>query len=440
MNQYGPAWANRFVDTWSIAGENIVVNYIPGYEWCQTAGPELNLPDEEFFWVSDQQHDPSRGYAWTGTYYDPQPRLWMVSCVLPVDMNGRHIASLGHDITLTDLFNNTINDHLDGTYNFVVRPDGRLIVHPELVEQIQAAGGNYDVMTSPDEHLKAVFELVRGRRPNQNVLDLDAYDEYIGVAEIEGPGWLFVTVYPKALAEATAFGAASRILLLGILSLTIQIAVLFVILRNRIAAPLSRLLEATKLVSAGDYTASIEADRADELGSLAESFGHMQNAVREKIGELDETVRRMEKEAAERQAAEQTIREQSETLMELSTPVIKVWDGVIMLPIIGSMDTVRAANTTEKLLASVATEDATVVILDVTGLQLIDTSVARHLLQAVESSRILGAEVVVTGFSPAAAQTLAQLGVDFSTLRTRGSLSAGIADAFELVGQRVVRA
>jgi rsbT co-antagonist protein RsbR len=136
-------------------------------------------------------------------------------------------------------------------------------------------------------------------------------------------------------------------------------------------------------------------------------------------------------------ANEEMIREQSQAIIEMSTPVISMWDGVMLVPLIGSLDTARSQQMTQTILDGVATTDATVVILDVTGVPSIDTAVARHLLVAVDSARILGAEVIITGFSPDAAQTLAQLGVDFSTLRTRGSLKAGIVEAFQLIGQSI---
>ena len=130
---------------------------------------------------------------------------------------------------------------------------------------------------------------------------------------------------------------------------------------------------------------------------------------------------------------EQTIQEQGRMILEMSTPVVKVWNGVLLVPVIGSMDTARSQQLTGALLDAVVTEGARYAILDVTGLPTIDTAVARHLLSTVEASRILGADVIITGFSPAAAQTLAQLGVDFSTLRTHGSLRAGLAEALAAV-------
>ena len=123
-------------------------------------------------------------------------------------------------------------------------------------------------------------------------------------------------------------------------------------------------------------------------------------------------------------------------IAEMSTPVVRIADGVLLVPVIGSLDTARSQQMTASVLDAIAREDAKVTILDVTGLPTFDTSVARHILTTVAAARVLGSEMIITGFSPDAAQTLAQLGVDFSALRTRGSLKAGIAEALSMLNGR----
>ena len=139
----------------------------------------------------------------------------------------------------------------------------------------------------------------------------------------------------------------------------------------------------------------------------------------------------------EQKEAEARIRAQNEAIMELSTPVITVWDKILLLPLVGSLDTSRTEQMTDKLLDNIIEQGARVAILDVTGIPLMDTSVARHLMTAVDAARILGAEVIITGFASNAAKTLAQLGVDFSALRTRSSLRAGIQEAFAMTGHNI---
>jgi rsbT co-antagonist protein RsbR len=135
---------------------------------------------------------------------------------------------------------------------------------------------------------------------------------------------------------------------------------------------------------------------------------------------------------------ERTIAVQQEAIRELSTPVLTLRDRLLVLPIIGILDTLRAQQLTEGLLRSIRESRAKVVILDVTGVPAVDSAVANHLLQTVEASRLMGAQVIVTGLSASVAQSLVTLGVDLTKLNAVGDLRGGIEVANEIMGYRVV--
>jgi rsbT co-antagonist protein RsbR len=135
---------------------------------------------------------------------------------------------------------------------------------------------------------------------------------------------------------------------------------------------------------------------------------------------------------------ERTIANQQEAIRELSTPVLRLRERLLVLPIIGILDTSRAQKLTEDLLASIRESRARVVILDVTGVPAVDSAVANHLLQAVEASRLMGARVIVTGLSSNVAQALVTLGVDLTKMNAVGDLQGGIEVADRIMGYRVV--
>lgn len=121
-------------------------------------------------------------------------------------------------------------------------------------------------------------------------------------------------------------------------------------------------------------------------------------------------------------------------LRELSTPIISVWDGVLTLPIIGMVDTVRGAEMMEQLLARVAQDQAEYVVIDITGVSVVDTRTADSFIRMSEAVRLVGAQCFLTGISPAIAQTIAQLGIDTSRIRTLRRLSDALKVVFDDMG------
>src|SRR6201747_1408923 len=129
------------------------------------------------------------------------------------------------------------------------------------------------------------------------------------------------------------------------------------------------------------------------------------------------------------QERERIIRQQQEAIRELSTPVLQVRERLLILPIIGVIDPQRARQLTEQLLRGIRSNRAKVVVIDITGVPAIDSTVANHLVQTVDASRLMGASVIITGLSPEIAQTLVTLGVDLSKVNAVGDLQGGIEEA-----------
>jgi anti-anti-sigma regulatory factor/HAMP domain-containing protein len=132
------------------------------------------------------------------------------------------------------------------------------------------------------------------------------------------------------------------------------------------------------------------------------------------------------------------LRQKQQAVFALSTPVLQIRDQVLVLPLIGTIDSARAAQIVEQLLNSIVNTQASVVIIDITGVPVIDTAVANHLIKTIQAARMLGADTIITGISPANAQTLVTLGVDLSMMTTRGSLRSGVKLADEMLKLVVV--
>jgi rsbT co-antagonist protein RsbR len=139
-------------------------------------------------------------------------------------------------------------------------------------------------------------------------------------------------------------------------------------------------------------------------------------------------------------ARERLVKSQAQAIADLSTPVIQVWEGIIALPLVGSIDSMRAKEVMEKLLEAVVKHEADIVIIDITGVPVVDTQVANRLMRTVEAVRLLGTRSVITGINPIIAQTLVQLGVDLSQLSTKATLRAGLQQAFRELKLKVVAA
>src|SRR5207237_6183736 len=129
---------------------------------------------------------------------------------------------------------------------------------------------------------------------------------------------------------------------------------------------------------------------------------------------------------------EGVIARQQQDMLELSTPVVKLWDGVLALPMIGTLDSARTQVVMETLLQRIVETGSAVAILDITGVPTVDTLVAQHLLKTIAAARLMGADCIISGIRPQIAQTIVHLGVDLGTVITKASL----ADAFVVALQR----
>ncbi|MCQ4310824.1 STAS domain-containing protein [Pseudomonas stutzeri] len=175
----------------------------------------------------------------------------------------------------------------------------------------------------------------------------------------------------------------------------------------------------------------LQEEYADEPALLAEQLW----ALSELVDELGlYTVRVFQK------SREAVIKRQQEELLELSTPVVKLWDGVLALPMIGTLDSQRTQVVMESLLQRIVDTGSEIAIIDITGVPTVDTLVAQHLLKTVTAIRLMGADCIISGVRPQIAQTIVHLGLDLQGIVTKASLADALALALRRSGLTVTKA
>ena len=299
LTRYAPAFHSRFTDTFIVLPEGAMILYWPeGPTYCQDAAPTESIISQEFFPLTLPENNSERKTAWTGVYEDSISGNRMVTVTTPLDVEGRHVASISHDVFLEELVARTSDDRLPGAYNVIFREDGRFIAHPPEMK----TKGNH------------IFERVKNRQPGQSVLELPESGEYLAVARLQGPDWNFVTVLPESVVAKPALQAARYVLVFGLGSLVLELAIMFWVLRRQISQPLLAFTHATDQIATGNFKVELDTRRQDELGQLAQAFRLM----------ADEVQRREEALRRANEGLEQRVDERTQELKDVHRQLVQV--------------------------------------------------------------------------------------------------------------------
>lgn len=288
LDRFAPAWRNRFINTFCYGPENAVVVAQPGTPWAFDTPANYDAANEEVAFLIDPKHNPRRQTIWTGLYFDSGAKQFTVSAATPVDIDGVHRVNIGIDIPLGTLLKSVTQDHIDGASNFIVRPDGRMIAHATLLSALDAKA-EVTVESLRNPTLSSMYQQIIAKLKTHHqtpfVLDDKADDALLAVTRIDGPGWLFVTVYPKSLLNSTARSAASFILGISLLSLLLELVMLHFVMKSSVTEPIRAFVRASEAVANGDYLSvasgavAMPEQRRDEIGLLARTFRTMSQQV-----------------------------------------------------------------------------------------------------------------------------------------------------------------
>ncbi len=325
--QYGPAYRVRFSTTYMTLPEGAVLGYWPeAGTWANELDTNYSIFQEPFFLIGLPENNPARKGAWSGVFWDVATSSWMATATTPLDQGGRHVASISHDVLLSELMGRSLNDRLPGSYNVIFRDDGQLLAHPELT--FTGATLPYNILRdteqpapqaarieSPEKraHLRRLFDEVM-KQPRRAVMELPAHDEYLAATRLMGTGWNFITVLDEREVSVPAFQGARFILLLGLLSLLTELVIMSLVLRQQITHPLVSFTQATDQVAAGNFNVALNTARDDELGRLANAFQAMAHEVQHR----EEALRQAN------QTLEQRVEERTHELKEAHKKLVEV--------------------------------------------------------------------------------------------------------------------
>ncbi|WP_017294951.1 response regulator [Geminocystis herdmanii] len=287
VKSYGLSWQLNFVNTYIQIPENGIVIYMPSYPWTEKAESDKIVTTDESFQITTKKNNPQRKTVWTSIYYDATQDNWMVSSVTPIDNpQGEHIGTIGHDILIQELQTSTLQEKINGTENIIFDRKGRFIVHPDLMKEIKESDGNISINDMIDKNIPRGYDWevylklmksidIDGPITPSVVVHSKKNQEYYVVSHIDGPDWYWVTIVPQSWLNSQVFMIARSMVVVGLLSLTAIIFIIYSLIKKDIEKPLKELMSATEIVADGNLDFQIEVNRKDELGHLAFLFNYM---------------------------------------------------------------------------------------------------------------------------------------------------------------------
>lgn len=298
-----PAWVRSFRSLYGYTSDEMaVIGFDPalaGWIYDQAANYDIN--HEEFGMSGMPEANPDRTVMWTGTTADVSSGHSLVSVVLPVDLNGRHVMTVAHDMWVDSLIEETSRSQITGLTHVIFRQDGRIIAYPHRSPEIFAGGGKLNMATAGESALSSIYRAVAGRtEPRFSGYD-NVSEHYYAVHRVAGPGWFYLSMMPRSVLREQAFHSARWVLWGALASLGFELLVLGLILRRNIEEPVAELVSATRQLASGQSAVTLQSNRPDELGMLSRAFNDMAQSIRER----DEALRR-EKATLEERVAERT--------------------------------------------------------------------------------------------------------------------------------------
>ncbi|MCP3662486.1 MAG: response regulator [Gammaproteobacteria bacterium] len=301
VNQHGPAWRKPFVDLYFASPEKTRVSYWPGTPLGLMMDDKVDWLAEEWMAITMKGKNPEREQKWSTILFDEHNRNGMVSGVTPLDIDGKQVGMVGTNLQLDDLIRRMTNEVLPGTYNILMQADGRVIMHPHMVEKIIASKGRLNAMSVEEGVLSRIFEHARSAT-YPAVIDSTENNQFLAVTRIEGPEWFFITVYPKSLLTAVALRTAGFTFLFSVIFQIVMVLIILLVLKRKLVGPLGRLTQIIRGFNIGGGLVPDQMDtfvstvgehnvHPDEIVLLSSSFNEMCANLRMTYSKLERSKR-----------------------------------------------------------------------------------------------------------------------------------------------------
>ncbi len=321
---FGRAYQDRFQRIYFVSRSGSVVVFDSSIPQGRGRNPSAWIAPELHTFAHAPRSARSPEVRWTHPRVDPEDGTQIVTSVAPLYIKGAYLGSVCIDIGLTDLIARTARDRLASGCNAIVSSDGSIITNLSGKIRPSVLGASQTAF---------IKTAIAGKLGESRVATDSKDDTFVGLAKLRGPNWFFATVVDQSELRAGAFDTAKYILLLGLLSMAIELMSLSVALRKNIQRPLAALLEGTNRIAEGDLKFRIDLNREDELAHLAGSFNKMSEAIAERDRDLEIHASQLKGALHDaekgRQEAESASKLKSEFLSNLSHEVRTPMNGVI---------------------------------------------------------------------------------------------------------------
>lgn len=302
LREQGPALVPPFFSVYMDFVEVGLMVYAGGIDWGGQATPQTDNFDYPTMTYSRPDKNPERRPFWTPVYLDTQAGAWMVSAIQPLDWQGQWVGTVGLDITIDSLLSKVDQHGATGEYHLVIDDKSQLIAHPQLQQRIVEANGQLAIAALGDPLLDQVEQVIRDSGLPSGVQRSSDASHWIAWTRIDGLGWYWVTLLPKAGLDRRMLLGAGLLLAIGLLLILPSLWIMHSAIQRIVSRPLGRITQAVDAIGKGDRPVPIALHQGDELGRLANAFDGMVAEIAVQRAAQQQRTQTLEEEVGQRTA------------------------------------------------------------------------------------------------------------------------------------------